>query len=441
MITLSIATKKGTDMGTLPIVLNNKKILLLGAGKVALQKASVLFNNNIEFSIITEKLNSDIEQYSSKITIKKFKKEDIADYDTVIDATGDDNVYEILASIKREKNLLVNVVDKPQLCDFYFASLINYGKLKVAVSSSGASPTISQVVRDKIKNILPKELENFTDKKADLRKKGYINAVQTREETRKLLAKISLVGCGTGDPELLTIKAYKTIQEADVVLIDNLISSEIEELIPSTTMKIYVGKRKGYHSYTQDEINSLLLDYANKGLHVARLKSGDPYIFGRGVEEAMMLMEHGFQVEVIPGISSAIAGPSSAGIAPTARGYATNFSIVSAHLAGNRVNLEWVEMLKIKNHTTIVLMGLSRVEEIFQKANELGIDLETKVAIVANASRANQRVITGMLKELISMSQGVQRPAIIVFGEVVALHEILPHYTNQDKGTYNEKIA
>lgn len=159
-----------------------------------------------------------------------------------------------------------------------------------------------------------------------------------------MLGKVHLVGCGTGDVDLLTIKAYKIIQSVDVVFIDHLISQEIIEIIPKTTKQVFVGKQKGFHSIKQEEINEQLKEYALQGLSVARLKSGDPYVFGRGSEEALSMVEAGIHVEVIPGISSAIAGPLLSGIAPTARGYATNMSIVSAHLAGNRVNLEWVPM-------------------------------------------------------------------------------------------------
>lgn len=242
------------------------------------------------------------------------------------------------------------------------------------------------------------------------------------------LGKVSLVGCGTGDIELLTLKAYRIIQEADVVFIDHLISDEIIEIIPKDTMKISVGKQKGTHSVKQEKINEMLIEYASKGFEVARLKAGDPYIFGRGAEEAQALMQEQIQVDVIPGISSAIAGPLSAGIAPTARGYATNLSIVSAHLAGNTINTQWIELLKITNHTTIVLMGLSRAEEILKIALAQGINPNLPTAIISNASRPNQTRVITTLKELAKAAKDAPRPGIIVFGEVVHLHKVLPQY-------------
>ena len=241
-------------------------------------------------------------------------------------------------------------------------------------------------------------------------------------------SKVYLVGCGTGDVDLLTMKAYKVIQNVDVVFVDHLIAQEIKDIIPPTTEQIFVGKQKGFHSVKQEEINAQLKEYANKGLKIARLKSGDPYIFGRGSEEALSMVEAGISVEVIPGISSALAAPLLAGIAPTARGYATNMSIVSAHLAGNRVNLEWIPMLKYENHTIVVLMGISRAREIKKCASNLGVNMQKDVAVISNASRDNQSVRIGTLEDLDSLCKDAQRPALIVIGDVVKLHDKLPKF-------------
>ncbi len=238
--------------------------------------------------------------------------------------------------------------------------------------------------------------------------------------------KVYLIGCGTGDPELLTIKAYKAIKSLDVALIDHLISDEIVKLIPEKTKIIYVGKQKGKLSIKQEDINKLMLEFAGKGLVVGRLKSGDPYIFGRGAEEASFLMSQGIEVEVIPGISSATGGLLVAGLTPTARGYATNFSVVSAHLAGNRFNKDWIPLLKMENHTTVVLMGLSRAKQIKEEALKIGVSEDLPVAIISNASRKNQKVITTNLKDLDEKAKLAEKPAILVFGNVVNLYGLLP---------------
>lgn len=252
--------------------------------------------------------------------------------------------------------------------------------------------------------------------------------------------KVYLIGCGTGDPELLTIKAYKSLQKLDIALVDHLITDEIIQLIPENTKIIYVGKQKGKLSVKQEDINKLMLEFANKGLIVGRLKSGDPYIFGRGAEEASFLLSQGIEVEVIPGISSATGGLSVAGLTPTARGYATNFSIVSAHLAGNRFNKDWIHLLKIKNHTTVVLMGLSRAEQIKEEALKIGVSEDFPVAIISNASRKNQKVITTNLKNLDKKAKFAEKPAILVFGNIVNLYGLLPISKTNTKEAKNGKV-
>jgi uroporphyrin-III C-methyltransferase len=247
-----------------------------------------------------------------------------------------------------------------------------------------------------------------------------------------------LIGCGPGDADLLTIKALKTIQKLDVALIDHLLTQEIIDLIPTSTKVVFVGKEKGAHSSTQDEINAIITSYALQGLCVGRLKCGDPYIFGRGTEEAIYAMERSIHTEVIPGISSALSGPLSAGIAPTARGYATGMSVVSAHLAGDRVNLNWIPLLAMSSHTTIVLMGLSRVEQITAEALQQGINPFMSVAIVSNATSANQSTIITTLNDLTSAAKRAPKPAIMIFGDVVALESKLPKYIHEIKETAHD---
>lgn len=237
------------------------------------------------------------------------------------------------------------------------------------------------------------------------------------------MAQVYLVGCGVGDVELLTLKAYKIIQNVDIVLYDHLISDAIMELVPKTTHKVYVGKQKGSHSKSQEEINELILHYANDGLQIARLKSGDPFVFGRGAEELEELLLSGIKTEVIPGISSSIAAPLLANIPVTARGYASGFSVVSAHLRGNRVNLDWIHLLHLKNHSVVVLMGLSRVNEIVQEAMNQHVNPELPCAIISNASAKNQKTLISPLKNLQSIAQDAMRPAILVFGEVIHYKE------------------
>ena len=257
------------------------------------------------------------------------------------------------------------------------------------------------------------------------------NSAESNKTFSARKGKVYLVGCGLGDVEQLTLKAYRIIREVKIVLYDNLITDEILALIPAKTHKIYVGKQKNCHSISQERINTLIADYAGQGFSVARLKSGDPYIFGRGAEEALYLTEQGYQVDVIAGISSSVAGPACAGIPPTARGYASSFSVVSAHLKDSKFNTDWLPLLKVPNHTTVVLMGLSLAGAIRKVALQTGVSKDFPVAIIANASRPEQQSIVTTLSGLAKAAKTVQAPAVIVFGDVVNLYGKLPRYQPQ----------
>jgi len=412
-------------MGTLPILLKNQEILLLGGGSVALQKARVLVKNNIRFTLIAAEICPEIEQLGITVRQQKLDENNLKDATIIVDATGSTEVTALVLEEKKHRFLLYNCVDQPDLCDFYFSSLLNYGNLKIAVSTDGCSPAIGQIVRDKIATIIPEKIETLLEETGRNRDQGIINTVETKEQCQKLLSTVYLIGCGPGDIDLLTLKAYRTIQQIDVVLYDQLVTQEILDLVPQHAQRISVGKQKGEHSFRQEQINEMIYEQAKSGLKIARLKSGDPYIFGRGAEEAKYLIERGVRVEVINGISSAIAGPSCAGIPPTARGYATNMSVVSAHLAGNKINTDWLPLLQIPNHTTIVLMGLSFATQISAQALKSGADKTTPVAIISNASRPDQKTIITDLEHLPTAASSAQRPAILVIGNVVNLHQIL----------------
>ncbi|MFT5661645.1 MAG: uroporphyrin-III C-methyltransferase/precorrin-2 dehydrogenase/sirohydrochlorin ferrochelatase [Sulfurimonas sp.] len=419
---------------TLPILLKGQHVLLIGGGNVALQKAEVLSENNISFSVISEELHPKIKLLCSDVHVKSFKYKDIHNHLVVIDATGNDKVTQKLLKYKQKHVLLLNVVDKPILCDFYFMALTKNAPLQIAVSSSGASPTLAQHFRDKCQALIPADMEVFLESLQEKRDNNSINKEKILQTIKKMTAQIYLVGCGLGDPELLTLKAYSIIKNVDVVLYDHLITEEIMDLVPESTKKVFVGKEKGFHSKSQEEINVLMHKYIHKGYSVARLKSGDPFIFGRGAEELLYLMQKGIKTEVIPGISSAVSGPLMANIPITARDYSNGFTVVTAHLKGNAINLEWVPMLENRNHTLIVLMGLTRIKDIVNQAKILRLEMDTPCAIVSNASRKNQSVEVGTLSNLNILALNAQRPAIIVFGNVVTfLKKLEKEHGRKDK--------
>jgi uroporphyrin-III C-methyltransferase/precorrin-2 dehydrogenase/sirohydrochlorin ferrochelatase len=409
---------------TLPILLKNKKILLIGGGNVALQKAIVLADNNIEFKIISKEFKEAILSIASNRVHKSFRIKDIEDYFIIIDATGNKKIAKKLLKYKKANDILLNIVDAPKYCDFYFMALTPNKPLQIAVTSNGASPTAAKYFRDECAALIPKDIGKYLKQKQKHRDNGIIDIIKTKEELNASLVKVYLIGCGLGDSELLTIKAYKTIQSVDVVLYDHLISQEVMDLVPKRVTKIYVGKEKDYHTKPQEEINALIVKYVNKNKIVARLKSGDPFVFGRGSEELEYLIDHNIKAEVISGISSSISGCTYAGIPITARGYASGFSVVSGHLQGNKINLDWINLLNKKNHTVVVLMGLSNVNEIVKEAKNINIALTKHCAIISNATRPNQKVVTTTLENLAKDSTDIQRPAILVFGDVVKFHSI-----------------
>ena len=410
---------------TLPILLKDQKVLIIGGGNVALQKAEVLSRNNIDFRIVSEELSKKIIKLTDKVEQKRFKVKDINDGQIIIDATGNAKVAKKLLKYKKKHSILLNVVDAPSLCDFYFMALTKNRPLQIAVSSNGASPTAAKYFRDACEKLIPNDISAYLQQKQQQREEGIIDIVQTKKELVLEQTQVFLVGCGIGDPELLTLKALKTIEHADVVLYDHLISNEIMQLVPKDTKKIYVGKQKGYHSKSQEKINALIIKHAKKGRVVARLKSGDPFVFGRGAEELSDLFSENINAEVIPGISSSISGPLMGNIPITARGYASGFTVVSAHLKGNSVNLDWIDLLGKENHTVVVLMGLSRVNEIVEEAQKLGISKNKPCAIISNASRPDQKVVTTTLHQLVIDAKDIARPAILVFGDVVKYRALL----------------
>jgi uroporphyrin-III C-methyltransferase/precorrin-2 dehydrogenase/sirohydrochlorin ferrochelatase len=404
---------------TVPIFLKEPKVLLIGGGKVAKQKAEVLIKNRAYFMVISEWFLPDFPE--CKRVTESFRESYLDGFSIVVDATGNPKVGDILKREKRKREFLLNRVDSPAECDFFFSSNIIQGDLKIAVSTSGSSPRAGQIIRNRIERDLPADLGELIDSFGEERREGKVDLQRVKGETEKRVRKAYLIGAGTGDPELLTIRAYKLIQRVDVIFYDHLISKEILDLIPETVEKISVGKQKGSHSKKQEEINLLLLEEINRGKAVARLKAGDPYIFGRGGEEALFLIRSGVHVEVVAGVSSS----TSFGLPPTHRSLSSGFSVVSAHLKGNSVNLDWVPLLKMEKHTVVVLMGLSRVGEILEFANKLGVRKELPVAIISNISRPEEKRVITDLENLLESSKEAVRPAILVFGDIVNLEKEL----------------
>lgn len=240
--------------------------------------------------------------------------------------------------------------------------------------------------------------------------------------------KVYIVGAGPGDPELITVKGLRLVREADVILYDRLIPQEVLREARPDAKLVFVGKAPGKHAYPQDEINKMLVEEACKGKIVVRLKGGDPYVFGRGEEECMYALEHGVPCEVVPGITSAIAGPAYAGIPVTHRGVASSFAIVTGREAPEkgRKMVDYGAIARAVD-TLVIVMGIGNLENIVREMLDAGIDPNTPVAIVEKATTPEQRVVAGKLADIVEKAReaGVKPPAVIVVGEVVRLRDKL----------------
>ncbi|HEY5716790.1 MAG TPA: uroporphyrinogen-III C-methyltransferase [Psychromonas sp.] len=253
-----------------------------------------------------------------------------------------------------------------------------------------------------------------------------------KQKTSLPFGRVSLVGAGPGDPDLLTVKALRCIEQCDVIIFDNLVSEAIRALFPAHSETIYVGKAKGAHSSTQDEINKLLIEKASQGLNVCRLKGGDAFVFGRGAEEMLLLKAAGFNVEIIPGITAAAGCSSYAGIPLTHRGLSQGCTFVTAH-AEKELAIEWQALAKL-DHTLVFYMGLSKAEMIAKQLIAAGLSKATPVALIEKGCCPEQRVVTGELSQLawLVSSQQVISPALIMVGKVVSLAEQLQWFSAEN---------
>lgn len=242
-----------------------------------------------------------------------------------------------------------------------------------------------------------------------------------------------IVGAGPGDPELLTLKAARVLNTADVVLYDRLVNPSIMDHIRTGAKRIFVGKRPGHPSMSQHDINRQIVEHVIEGYTVVRLKGGDPFIFGRGGEECLELARRGLPFEVVPGISSALAVPAYAGIPLTQRNEATGFTVISGHLHPDSNPYEWDCLAKTS--TLVILMGLRNLKAILRNLVDSGKDVNTPVAIIQWGTTKHQHTIVGTMENIAEKAQGIDPPAIIVCGEVVNLHEQI-NWFNPMVGNY-----
>ncbi|MDR0408046.1 MAG: uroporphyrinogen-III C-methyltransferase [Campylobacteraceae bacterium] len=406
-------------MNILPIALTPKKILLIGAGESAALKAKNIFESDCALTIVAKEI---IDPYFKNIEVIKetFSFSHVKDCDVVINASGDESLSKLLWENRKKYGFLLNCVDMPKYCDFYFQAVVKNHDLCVSVSTGGAAPKYAQFIRNIISAVLPKESKNFYENIKIRRAKGDTNIHHKG-------GKVLLIGCGPGSSDNLTIKALKAINSVQIAMIDALVGKEIIDLLPKNCIKIDVSKKKGCHKLLQDEINEMLLKCAEDGFCVGRLKGGDPAVFGRVFEEAAFLTKSGVHVEMINGVSSVFAGCLAGGITPTLRGFSAGALIVSAHLRENRFNSDWIELLKNFPYTIIVLMAYSFASEIVKKARIEGVSMDTPSAFISKIDSSEQTTVVGTLNRLEEMAKFCSKPAVLVIGKAVAEAAKMPH--------------
>ena len=448
-------------MNYLPVFLDLKQrpCLLAGGGNVALRKLRLLLDAGASVTVVAPSIHPDIIAAGAAVTLRMraFEDTDILGQDLVIAATSDDAVNRHIFTLCRHAGTPVNVVDNPALCSFIFPAIIDRSPLTVAVSSGGRSPVLSRMVREQIESLLPNRLGDvarFAERWRD-RIRSHIpapqrhrfwehnlrgpvaelvmNGMDTEADqimTRALASAntpqgmVSLVGAGPGDPDLLTLRALRILQSADVIIYDRLVSPGILDLARRDAERIYAGKARSHHSIPQDEINLLLQEKAMQGLHVVRLKGGDPFIFGRGGEEIEALASAGIPFQIVPGITAASGCSAYAGIPLTHRDYAHTCLLVAGHLKDGRLDgIHWEQLAK-PCQTVVIYMGLGGLEQLCEGLIRHGAPPARPAALVNRGTTREQEVCASDLAHLPGMvrDREAQGPALLIVGDVVKLH-------------------
>ena len=460
-------------MDHLPIFINIRKkpCIVIGGGDIALRKINLLLKAQAKVDCLSPSFSRDIKNLSKDghITLinKSFDQTDIKDYSIIIAATDDSSVNSSISAIAQVKKIPVNVVDSPELSSFIMPSIVDRSPLIIAVSSSGKAPVLSRIIRAKLETVIPSAYGILADIAGEYRQKvkdrfstikdrrAFWEAVfsgviaekvfsgrisEAKEDIQRQLddsvemdlGEVYLVGAGPGDPDLLTFKALRLIQQADVVLYDRLVSKGVMELVRRDSELIYVGKKGGSDKSTkQVDINDQLVELAKSGKRVCRLKGGDPFIFGRGGEEIESLSEHGIPFQVVPGITAASGCSSYAGIPLTHRDYSQSCRFVTAHLKNGTTNLPWEEFI-IDQQTIVFYMALSGAKYICEKLMEHGMDKDMPIAIIEKGTMPEQKVYISSLIELPDLleREDIHAPTLMIVGEVVKLNEKLNWYGN-----------
>ena len=453
-------------MKRFPLFVNLDKlpVLVVGGGEIAERKINLIIKANAKVEVLARKFSPNVENLINKNKLKKIKSNlDIStldsNYSLIIAATDNKQINKKLFNFANKNNILINVVDQPDLCTCTFGSIVERGDLVVAISTGGNAPVFARNLREKFETLLPQSTKQLIDFSASIREKVmnsfsqfnkrrifwelFFDAFAAKKNitksnlttlTNQLIktlknkhsGEVFLVGAGPGDPELLTLRALHLIQKADVCIYDNLVSKEILELVRRDAHMIYAGKLRNNHTIEQKEINQLLVNYAKKGLRVLRLKGGDPFMFGRGGEEISELMTQKIKFQVVPGITAASGVSAYAGIPLTHRDYSQSCIFITGHEKNGKLNINWSNLIH-ENQTIVIYMGLNSLPIIVENLIDSGIRKNMPIALVQEGTTEKQKVMVSTISRVISktLKSDIQSPVIIIIGEVVKLRKTI----------------
>lgn len=445
--------------------LQQQPCLIVGGGRIAYRKAVLLAKAGAILHVIAPEIEPDlltlVQQTQGQYIATAFKTQvNVRDYRLVIAATNDRAVNQQVFEVCEAEKVLVNSVDDPPHCRFMVPAIIDRSPLIISVASNGTSPVLSRQIRTQLETLIPHgmgKLAEFSGKWRTTVKQKITNPDKRRifwedlyasplkeqvfngneaeadqliqqalQEWNTPKGEVYLVGAGPGDPELLTLKALRLMQQADVVIYDRLVSQPIMDLCRRDAEKIYVGKARSNHSVPQEGINALLVNYASQGKRVCRLKGGDPFIFGRGGEEIQELFDAGITFQVVPGITAASGCSAYAGIPLTHRDYAQSVRFLTGHLKEGSPELPWDELV-YENQTLVLYMGLVGLENTCQQLIARGQRPNMPVALISKGTTPEQKVVVGTLADIASKvsEHHIQAPTLTIIGEVVSLREQL----------------
>lgn len=456
------------DYFPLFLELNNFPCLVVGGGEVAQRKAHLLLSAGAPLTLVAPQLTPALQALAHdgkiKYIARNWQLSDLEGMRLVIAATNDRSINEAIHAECESAGILVNVVDHPELCRFIVPSIVDRSPLMVAISSGGHAPVLARHLRARIEAWLPHgygvlarlagqfrdQVKQRFGEQERARRRFWESALEGAAAEKALAGDeagaiealanelnqasshaleqgaVYLVGAGPGNPDLLTFRALRLMQKADVVLYDNLVSPAIVDLVRRDAERIYVGKKASKHALPQEEINKLLVKLAKEGKTVLRLKGGDPFIFGRGGEEIDELAQNEVAFEVVPGITSAAGASCYAGIPLTHRDYAQSVTFVTGHRQEGETELDWARLTS-PTETLVVYMGVKEAPRICERLIEHGRSPDTPAAIIEKATTPEQKTVAGTLATLPALidQYEVKPPALIIIGEVVRLHEKL----------------